>query len=248
MKYISLFVLIGLLALSCNTAKVQEDLLQFDQAYIPTFVYVYQGDMAAAKRAVLFLDKEWRKVLPQYKNHFGDNEDSRGHLQQMECWLADAYDAIEEGNQMYALNQLDQARYELYELTKAHHIDYFLDAVWEFEAILDVMVETTSDPMLCLLEWSEFLELVEDMEQSWELVLRNKLNEKQFDFDLEKMLLLYQDQLDLTEAIVDFKEAVECADAQVFVPKARAIVLPFFTYLSRFGNFAATPSNFASIQ
>ncbi len=236
------FVLVLLFTLflhSCKNKNLDEGMVKFDEAFIPTWFYVLQNDLEGAYPAFLFLEKRGNQFYKEYQE-FKVNDDWDEHFRQIKDWLKDAKNAIVQRDQHDALMALDHVRYELMELRLQHGSRYYLDQVWGYEILLEEVVEIATDPMLCLVEYEYFKNMVKDLNEQWMacIVLREEL--AIFDLTLEEERLYGQSIRKITDIMVEFNEAVVCGEGEVFAAKASDLWPAYLGLISVFGDFEAS--------
>jgi len=139
---------------SCDVQSIKEDMVQFDQAYLPVWAYAYEGNLQKAKASVFYLEFQWQRLRGKYQDAMPD-ESWQETFRRVNDWLGDVYYAIDANELPLALSQLEHVRYELQQLRREYHVDYFLDHLYDFQDELAILTEAANDDMLCLLEWLE---------------------------------------------------------------------------------------------
>ena len=229
---------------SCKYQTLEEGMVVFDEAFIPTWFYVLQNDLERAYPAFLFLEKRSDQFYKEYQE-FKINDDWDEHFRQIKDWLKDAKYSLKNKNQHDALMALDHVRYELMELRLQHGSQYYLDRIWGFEILLEEVIEIAQDPLLCLVEYQYFEDLVTVMNDQWVgcLVLREEL--EIFDFSAQEEKLYARSIRNITDILVEFNEAVACGDGEVFSEKAGEIWPAYLHLISVFGDFESSNTNMA---
>ena len=232
---------------SCKYQTLEQGMVEFDEAFIPAWFYVLQNDLDRAYPAYLFLEKRSIQFQNDYQK-FKVNDDWDEHFRRIGDWLKDAKYALKNQDQHNALMALDHVRYELMELRLQHGSNYYLDRIWGFEILLDEVVEIAQDPLLCLVEYQYFEDLVTVMNDQWVgcLVLREEL--EIFEFSPEEEKLYARSIRNITNILVEFNEAVACGDGEMFSEKASEIWPAYLHLISVFGDFESSNTNFAAIS
>lgn len=245
-----LFVLVVSVGSSCEKEEVNvvlNDMAALDRAFIPVLVYVLEGEMDAAKKSVFFLNHKWQKFQDKYKDLKPENEDWVEHFRMTNAWLSDAYTAIDANVPEDAYLFLDHVRYQMIDLRIQNDFDYFLDDIWEFEARLDLVEEVAVDQMLCLLDYCEFEEIVEDMNAGWEAVELSNGDLELFDIYGDKLRALNFGENELRTALEEFNLAVVEADGENLAITATLLKVAYLDYLSSFGDFISAKDYFATL-
>ena len=243
-KYIFLFAFLVLVS-GCNTSEVKEAMVEFDEAFIPTYYYTYIDDLERAEKAMIVLDRKYEHLYSKFEEAATDAHEWRTSFQMVAAWLDEADAAIRENDADLALLQLDHARYELMDFRWREAIPYYLDKVYDLEAAFDLVVEVSTDPMLDLYEWKEFETMVSDLEVAWDDVQNATWEEELFKFDAKAMDAEIERKFNLGLTIKTFIMASEHADASVVATAARNMQVAYLDYLYNFGDFEATRTYYA---
>lgn len=246
-KYLILIslILLPFLIASCNKSSLIYAMADFDQAFIPVFYSVYVGDLESAEKAMVNLNIKWAELNQEYEKESSASHNWQESFHMIDAWLADANSAIINNDSLQALLQLDHARYELIDLRWREGIRYHLDKVWDLEATIDIVVETTSDPMLDLMEWEEFIPMCYDVERAWILVIEEPFQPNLFQFSENKLERLEERKQQLGNMIDVFMTTVECADSCKIHEAAKAMEVAYLNYLYLFGDFQGANNNYA---
>ncbi|MFT5166710.1 MAG: hypothetical protein ACI8P3_001942 [Saprospiraceae bacterium] len=237
-----------LITVGCNTDELKPSMVEFDQAFIPVFYYAYIGDLESAPKAMLVLDRKWDKLKTKFDNISGYTHNGLESFQMIGNWLEEADAAIRNKDLPRALVQLDHARYELMDFRWREGMSYYLDKVWDLEAAIDIVVQTSSDPMMDLIEWQEFIPMCYDVEEAWNEVLQTPLDENLFGFTPSGREVLEDRHSRLNYAILNFMTSIEYADNCKLAAAAKKMETAYLDYLYLFGDFESSKSLFASIR
>ncbi|MEM1321873.1 MAG: hypothetical protein AAGG75_16555 [Bacteroidota bacterium] len=242
---IVLFFFVG----ACNAPLLKQEMVQFDRAFIPVFYYSYVGDVESAQKALPLLQRQWQKVRMDFEQASTASDDWQESIRLIGAWIEEAHCALRDGEAERALFQLDHARYELMDLRWREGInDYYLDYAWELEATIDIAISTSSDPMLKLLDWKEFVAISEDVNSSWQALQAQTVDQQLYRIKGAKMLLLKERQQAMNTAILNFLRSVESADRLEFAATAKALEPAYLNYINLFGDFESIQTFYASIQ
>lgn len=249
-KICILFVIIFSVASSCEEKvenSLTKDMVELDKSFVPVMYFVLQGDLREAKKSSFFLKHTWGKMERKYKVLHPENDDWQESIRMTTAWLADAITAIDSNVQQDAFIFLDHVRYQLIELRRQQDIDYYLDYVWEFEASLDVVEEVAVDQMLCLLEYCEFEELVEDVNFAFQELKKAELDATLFEFEKIDLAEIRLREKRIAIALDNFNRAVAEADGEEVAVTVTLLDQAYIDYLHSFGDFVNSQSYFAGL-
>lgn len=244
-KYLAFFSFLLILN-SCKTEALEETMVSFDKAFIPVYYYSYTNDLDSAEKAMWVLDRKWEKLQAQFEQNATDAHNWQVSFQMVSNWLDEAECAINDKNADLALIQLDHARYELMDLRWREGISYYLDEVWDLEGVIDIVVQTTADPKLDLVEWQSFISMVYDVESAWSKVMDKTWETSYFDFTDTEIEEEKTRKLALGIAIKNFKTAVDYADRCEIQEAAMEMEVAYLEYIFFFGDFEATKTFYAT--
>ncbi len=231
---------------SCNNEVLKPAMVEFDQAFIPVFYYSYIGDMEAADRAMLLLDRKWQQLNIEFDKHAMSTHNGIETFQMIDAWLEEANCAIQNKDSSLALIQLDHARYEMVDFRWREGMTYYLDKLWDLEATIDIAVQTVNDPLLDLMEWPEFIPMCYDVEDAWKELSNTKMDERVFNFTPEQKKSLATRHADLAFFIKNFLDTIDCADSCKVAEAANQMEAAYLEYMYLFGDFESTKSYFAT--
>lgn len=231
---------------SCKVLDLKEDMVHFDQAFIPVWIYAQEGDIAKAKAAVFYLEFRWQQLRGKYQ-HSVEDENWQEAFRRVNDWLGDVYYAIDANQSEVALSQLDHVRYDLQQLRRFYHVDYYLDHLFDFYDELTVLVEAANDDMLCLLEWPEFEVLSVSTLQHWRNLMTHPFDAGLYKFSVEEESLFLTYQAEMEKALVSFAEIVETADREAIAAESCNLELAIRDVLRLFGNFEASRTYYAGM-
>jgi hypothetical protein len=231
---------------SCKIWDLKQDMVHFDRAFIPVWIYVREGDMAKAKAAVFNLEFRWQQLRGKYQNTV-EEDNWQEAFRRVDDWLGDVYYAIDANQPQLALNQLDHVRYDLQQLRRHYHIDYYLDHLFDFHDELTVLIEAANDNMLCLLEWPEFEELSVSALQHWRNLMTHPFDAGLYEFTVEEESLFLTYQKEMEEVLVSFSEIVETADREAIASESGNLELTLRDVMRLFGNFDASRTHYAGM-
>lgn len=230
-----LFIILS--AKSCILIDVKKGMVHFDQAFIPVYYHTWKGELAEARNAAFNLEYQWQHFQNRYKSILPEDEIWQESFRRTQSWLDDANAALETNMQEFAIAQLDHARYEMMELRRQKGIYYYLDDLYNFQMDLSEVYETGSDDMLCLMEWSEFELLVNNLNENWCNIL-----EKPFDNELFEFTKFETSRMEMMERMIAFQledalVALDCGNHFEVAKKVEIVENTFMKMLTDFGKF-----------
>lgn len=239
---ISALAIATLLLSSHTSPDIRSQMVRFDQAFLPALEHTLQGDVYEAKRAVFYLEFEWRKLRTRLQHRYPEE---RPALSRIDGWLGDAYYAIDANCPVTAANQLEHVKYELMVFRDRHGIEYYLDRLFDFQGGLEVVAEAAADEMLCLMEWSEFEALTHELQREWHTIQRQPFNAALYEFEADqtRQLRFYQQSMD--KALDAFAKAVYSAQREDAELAGRKLEPALQRVLHLFGNFEGAQTYFA---
>ena len=239
---ISALTMMALLFTSFANTDIRSRMVGFDQAFIPALEHTLQGDVHQAKRAVFYLEFQWRKLQVPLQHRYPEE---RLALSRISNWLGDAYYAIDANCPVTAANQLEHVKYEMMVLRDRHGIDYYLDDLYDFQGKLELVAEAATDEMLCLMEWSEFVALTHELQREWSSIQRKPFDAALHEFDADQARQLRHYQQSMAKALGAFAKAVNSAQRKDVALASRQLEPAFEQVLHLFGNFEGAQTYFA---
>ena len=238
MKWILLFFTVFTLP-GCMEADLIEDMVAVDQAYIPTVYYLRKNQVPNAKLAMVALQKEWRNLATNVRKAYYA-EDFVNTFIRVDGYLVEAATALTKEETTWALNQLENARFEWNDLRYRYGITYYLDEAYEFQMAWDIVQETISDPVLCWLQWQEFELQVADAEKAYKRLSNHAVEWELFAFNDATVALHQRQKIELHHAWMNFMVEVDCAHRENIAITAQQVTKAFDQLLNLFGNFEST--------
>ncbi len=207
-------------------AGIQEDLVEFDRAFIPVWYHTYSDDLPKAVNGLPLLEAQWKNLKAGWKAEAPQDQYLDDIFTIIENRLEETADALSEHNLALAYNQLDHIKYELMELRRQQGIRYQLDDLYNFHEMVFHVICIADDDLLDLMEWREFERVVHEMNIGWTLLAR---------MDFGKSGGAYKHQF--TEALLDFNQNMETAQQLAVQKSGLTLKDAAFDLLIPFGNF-----------
>lgn len=242
------FLLVSTLLLgnaAMASADIKQDMVEFDQALIPLWFHVYEGDMTKAKKSVFYVHFKWQQLKNSHAEASGQVE-WRDAFCRTDDWLSDAYAAIHQNNSRLALNQLNHARYEMMELRRQYNIPYYLDEIWQFQEVTRSVAQVVHDEKLGLLEWNELQSMIGRMNTAWVRVRQIDWDAKDFGLDRTTIDKLRANQKRISRQLLLFNEQLRRADRQLLAETVRPLEKAALYQMRLFGKFDAFQTYYAS--
>lgn len=177
MKNIFQFLLLGFLLFACaNDTDVTHEMSKFDKAFVPVWYFVQSNNAKQAENHAYYLEQKWYDLKDNYQDVIGAEivwEDTYNCVDEL---LISAFHNIEYHDIENAKYDLEGVQFELMELRTRYGIDYLLDYVWEFQMTYD-LIKTLTNEQYYYREWHEFDCLVEEMNYTWNDLLKAENNQ-----------------------------------------------------------------------
>lgn len=234
-------------AVQTDQSDIRRDMVHFDQAFIPVWLYVREGNMQKAKSAVFAMEFQWQKLRGKFASTVPEPEWQDAFLR-VDGWLSDAYFAIDNNASRVAFNQLEYAKYELRELRRAYKIDYYIDHLYQFQDELDVLTEAANDEMLCMMDWQEFEAMSTAALQHWRTLMVHPFDADLYELETDEENLFREYQSDVESALMTFYAAVETGDREAVATASPQLGDAFMPLLRLFGNFNASRTYYAATR
>ncbi len=235
-----------LVSTACNKDDVVKDMVEFDRAFIPAYYYSSLGNLESAEKSMFLLDAKYQKFNAKYGNKKPQSDDWNESIRLVGAWLEETKCALKDGNAQRAQIQLDHARYELMDLRWRENVnDYYLDYVWDLEASIDVVVQTSSDPMIELLSWNEFEPMCNEVLISWMNLKQRPIDHALFECSegMDREVNFQKEKLNY--AINNFEYAMGSADRCDITEAALALEPAYLNFMAMFGDFESVQSYYA---
>lgn len=206
-KIVLIFIFFAVLlatTLQGQHQTLEEKMTSIDRSLIHALYDAHTGDLKAAKNSVTTVANRWEIFNLRYRNYQKNNEDWTESFRKATEWLEDARMAIKDGDKYDSFILLDHFRYELILIRfRMENYDYFIDDLWDLEAVIDIMSETSASMDLCCLESCEFDELIIETNLLWHKINAHMPNLKTFSLSRKNMDSLILQKQHLGEAIIN---------------------------------------------
>lgn len=213
---IRIFLFLGLLSLfSCNKNELVNEMVQFDQSFIPVWQTLYAIEFNKDTNDEVNLNANWQqlrqdwKILEEkFKNEQMD-DDWQESFRFIEQWMTQIDWALKRDDLQLAIICLDHVRFEISDLRCREEIDYALDKIWDYEISLSALLDVSREPQLAHLDWDDIAIIINDCNRSWTEVIAQDYNNKLFKMnskqrkDLENQFVIISVQLNELNLLVD---------------------------------------------
>ncbi len=216
---------------------IQEDLIKLDQAFIPVWYYAYQADLEAATKANVVLQSEWRKFIVKYKLTAPLHAEWQEHVDRINAWLEQVDCDLEDKDIDFAYIHLDHAKYEMINLRKKYDLNYFIDDLYSLHESVAFVKEVIMDDMLCLLEWTQLEDLINQTILQWQEMAPVNYNIEDAEFDFSKISFVELRSKELNVQLSQLDKAIEKADQCYLQEVVQPIEPTVMELISCFGRF-----------
>lgn len=217
--------------------RLHQSMVELDQAFIPVWMYTYEGNIWNAKQTVFNLAFEWQQIYNRYGKAFPQNEQWALAMERSNDWLGDAFYAIDDNCAELAFNQLEHVKYELQAARKAQGIDYYLDDVYDFHAKVEALNQTTNDELLGLLEWQELETETQAVIDNWERLTLKPFDPESYAFNAQQMKQFVINRDNVGLQLDTFKAVMEAADREELAIASENIERALLQWVAQFGSF-----------
>jgi hypothetical protein len=226
---------------------LEKAMAKFDEAFIPVWVHTFEGNIWEAKGSVFNLAFEWQKFSNRFQNAFPEDALWAASFDRIDGWLGDAFLAIDDNCAAMAFNQLEHVKYDLQMLRKHKGIDYYLDHIFDLQNDVQTLIVTSSDELLCLLQWAEYDHLVCAINAKWESVELIPFDAEVYGFTAKKEQLLYSFRDEVGMQIDTFNATMDCANREELALASENIELALMQMIALFGDFG-TEGGFMAVR
>lgn len=223
-----------------------EDMVQFDQAFIPVLYHVKHGKMGEAKKAAFQMRFKWMKLKSRQQDLVND-PNWQDAFCRADDWLDDAVKLIHENESHLAFIQLNQARYEMVELRRQFKIEYYLDYIFQFQEQVQTLAEVLRDEKLYLLEWTDLEVMIGKMNATWIIMRRQQFDPTDFELKLKARNAMTGLQVDIAKALLQFNDIVPEAHQLKMRVAIGQLEEKADQLLQLFGDFEGQPSYYATL-
>lgn len=228
----------------CQPAGIQKSMVHFDQAFLPVYKYAYEGNMNEAKQAIFFLEFQWQQLRNQHEFARQD-ANWRNAFSKTDKALGDAYYAIDDNNSRLAFEKLEVAKNAMMALREQYRIDYYLDYLFDFQEAAQLVTETSTDQMLCLMGWGELEDMAQAATNAWRDAQHEPVDVALYELDSEKLMLLKDKMQVVALALDDMNAAMESANRAKVATACKKLEPAYLEVLWMFGNFDASATHYA---
>lgn len=230
-------------ATSAST-DIRKSMVHFDQAFLPVYLHVHDGNMVEAKRAVFYLEFQWQQMRNQ---HEFSNLDAqwRHSFAKINDYLGNAYFAIDSNNPTLAMKHLESTKSELIDLRERYHISYYLDYLFDFQESTEQMSAIADDEMLNLLGWGELEDLTQATADAWRDASYQPMDATLYELSIEDLIQLRHNMQQVTLILDEVQSAMDKANREDVAKTCKKIAPAFRKVLVHFGNFDAAAMHYA---
>ncbi len=245
-NYLSLtLILLFLASNSCTYYQVAEKMVDFDKKFIPINYWIYKGNIPKAQKASIAISLEWEK-LSQYLSE--EDSPELASIRYVGARLLEINTYLDAQNQEKAEKECEYLVLEMMSLRQELGMDYYLDYLYDFQLVLDFIIDTTGDEMFDLVEWEEFEDLVDDLQGYWQIYKELPLDENLYQWDSDKLKTYVAKQLEVGEILEDLDRVLCTADREKIYCMALNVKREYMELYAEFGNFNTNTIYFARVK
>ncbi|NJK82890.1 MAG: universal stress protein [Saprospiraceae bacterium] len=162
---------------TCAELDIEQEMVQFDATFVPTWYHTYKQDGLRANTANETMMQQWQQLKTDYQYIIGPAVDWQETYNGLDELFEQASQAIANQDLSNALNYLEGIRFEWMALRQRYDIPYYLDKIWVFQSAYDIVRQFAHPDCLFITEWHDFDCLVEEMNLAWAEVVAGKPNQ-----------------------------------------------------------------------
>lgn len=221
--------------------KLVEDMVRFDQVYIPTLAYTSEEKLKPSRMAMKSLNVVWDSFNAKYRaDTHGDSQWS-SDFDKVDSFVKAASRIVEYGtNLKQAHEELENIRLVFMHLRERNNIDYFVDHLTRFHEPMEKIVlaaknkteKTFSGKDLGLIQ--KTLPVAKNL---WHAVINAKFEPELYDFDKNKEAKLHSLLENERMALQRLEKALTRKNKNEIINAAVAIKPNFAKIFKSFGKF-----------
>ncbi len=250
MRYIILTLLISVSfsvqAENTRFNSMYEEMVRFDQAFIPVYFHVKYKNLTEARKAILPLRFRWNKLKNKYE-YLVEEAAWQDAFCRADEWMDQAIDLIHENEAEMAFIQLSQVQFEMSQLRKCYELPYYLDKVYRFQELAQTLSEILHDEKLYLLEWGMIEQYVGQMNSSWISLRRHSMDPKDFNLTFAERKVLQATKVSIARELIFFNDLLAEAHQIKLRVAIKRLEREADTLLMLFGHYKPTDTYIATL-
>lgn len=227
---------------ACEEApeKLAEEMISFDQVFVPIFYQTWEQNPVQLPQRLQSLTTRWNHLKKVCNRQLQVLENGEYSVAMIDQWLGEAVYALSVYDWQAGMTKLDHVRYEMMQIRECNQISYYLDKVWDFQMAFELVREASNDPMLCLLSWSEFRILVENLDAGWKRLSQEKNDYAPFVLTADKKRVLGEQQQVIGSELARLQAIMDCADREEIASHVSRLEPFVFQFIRLFGEEEST--------
>lgn len=226
---------------AASHADIRKDFVAFDRAFIPPLAITNQEKVKPSKKAMKILKQEWESFKAKYYESNPKDPKWKEDFDSIDRQIQEAAKIVKSGEKLMSAHEaLEEIRIITLKLRKRNNIDYFLDPMTEFHALMEQIFHTGKDNSPEDLDKGMIDDLKEAVAEAQ--ALWKKMGEMPFDKDLygfsdamvAQMKGLHKAE---TAALAKVNKAIESGDKKAIIKAAKGVKENYAKSYKMFGNF-----------
>lgn len=209
MKVVPLFLLVFFLQMqTCNFEEfLPENSVLLNQTMIPVWAALKLKDYDKAKQSSHEIQYRFNQLLgdaPAYQETW---------IEFVQADLNLLVYSIDEGDMELATELAYCVMDELHEWHSINERAYYFDKIWDFEQSHRQLVEVLNDDYLKMFEWKEVENLIEELNTTWNIILKTPVDLRGYYFlESPQLLDFLETKTEINLCVQEFNSQVEDAD------------------------------------
>lgn len=206
--WIILVMMIAQAGLTQKTS-ISDQWIKFDQSFLDLWLKSYDQKVLHEKDLQKCL-YDWKKLKTYLNHQFVLDPHSIHSIKSFDQGFS-RINSIAESNKDLTISytQIDLLRCDLMELRSSFSLQYPTDQIWRMLDSYKTVQNVLHDPLMDLLEWTEFSILVDDLFNRWNELQRTKFNQLMSPAKLDDFEDL---RMELSECMLAFENSFETAN------------------------------------
>jgi flagellar biosynthesis chaperone FliJ len=226
-------------------AGLVQDIVLFDQNYIPALELTRYGSGEAVNAAMQQLQTHWRQFHSRYYTFELDDPYWRSDFDFVTLMIAEAADIVRSGgNLLEAHRALAGVRKVFMQIRLRNRIDYFLDYLTAFHEPMEAIVRAATDKTpesITITDVDDMRIALPEALRLWERVCRQQPDTELFALDTERLIHLQTYIRQENDALEQLQHTLQGLGEQVdeasIIRAALSIRPPFVRLMMLFGDF-----------
>lgn len=232
---------LGLLLLQRCSADQLAAADTLERQVLITWIALERGDMPTAADYTESVHDNWHRLRKTY-GQLSLNQEEQRFVGLLDLWTGKLLTAVNYEQRDNALLAISLIQEELRRTRPRYGLQHPADNLYAFYHQWESIIEASSDPMMCLYEWTEYEELVDLAIKQWEDYQANqpRFMDTLFPGYGQNSQRVEEAGLDINKSLIAFKALMAKADHTEAVAPSLAIRALFFNYLALISDYPAT--------